>query len=102
MDRDDGVGGGPWRTLGEEHEEGEGEAEDRQKIEGILDGEKIGEFGIAKAQGIFVSFFLFSGDDSLRKTLGCFVWLLIQGRALCVIYIGTNRSIGAGARRGQI
>lgn len=49
MDRDDGVGGGPWRTLGEEHEEGEGEAEDRQKIEGILDGEKIGEFGIAKA-----------------------------------------------------
>lgn len=57
MDRDDGVGGGPWRTLGEEHEEGEGEAEDRQKIEGILDGEKIGEFGIAKAQGIL---FLFS------------------------------------------
>jgi hypothetical protein len=59
LDRDDGVGGGPWKTLGEEHEEGEGEAEDRQKIEGILDGEKIGEFGIAKAQGILFLFLLF-------------------------------------------
>lgn len=43
----DGVGGRPWRTLGEEQE-----AEDLQRIEETL-GENMGEFKTVAAQDIF-------------------------------------------------
>lgn len=43
----DGVGGRPWRTLGEEQE-----AEDLQRIEETL-GENIGEFKTVAAQDMF-------------------------------------------------
>ena len=47
-DERDGVGGRPWRTLGEELE-----AEDLHKLEETL-GENIGEFKIATEQDMFV------------------------------------------------